>query len=147
MSFRRLTLVLVLLLAGAAAPAARQAGQSKDAPKFTSQTAAVLVDVVVRDRKGAPVLGLTAADFDVLEDGVRQKLISLDAVSAGTPSLNVPNAPNAPNAPNVPNTPSYPSHRKRPDQRPDCGGAGVRLAVRRIALRGLESGARRCSTT
>jgi hypothetical protein len=27
------------------------------------------VDVVVRDRKGAPVLGLTAADFDVLEDG------------------------------------------------------------------------------
>jgi len=96
MSFRRLTLVLVLLLAGAAAPAARQAGQSKDAPKFTSQTAAVLVDVVVRDRKGAPVLGLTAADFDVLEDGVRQKLISLDAVSAGTPSLNVPNAPNAP---------------------------------------------------
>jgi hypothetical protein len=52
----------------------RQAGQTNDAPKFTSQTAAILVDVVVRDKKGAPILGLTAADFDLFEDGVRQKL-------------------------------------------------------------------------
>ena len=108
MSFRRLVLVFALALGAAAAPAARQAGQPKDAPKFTSQTAAILVDVVVRDKKGAPVLGLTAADFDVFEDGVRQKLISLDAVSAVTPSLNAPNAPNAPNVPNVPNGPVAP---------------------------------------
>ena len=31
---------------------------------------AVLVDVVVRDRRGQPVRDLTAADFEVLEDGV-----------------------------------------------------------------------------
>ena len=67
MSFRRLVLVLALALGAAAAPAARQAGQPKDAPKFTSQTAAILVDVVVRDKKGAPVLGLTADDFELFE--------------------------------------------------------------------------------
>ena len=35
---------------------------------------AILVDVVVRDRKGQPVRDLTAADFEVLEDGVTQKV-------------------------------------------------------------------------
>jgi VWFA-related protein len=108
MSRRPLAIVGALWLVAVNTPAARQGGQTKDAPKFTSQTAAILVDVVVRDKKGAPVLGLTAADFDVFEDGVRQKLISLDAVSAVTPSLNALNALNAPNAPNAPVAPERP---------------------------------------
>ena len=49
------------------------------ASEFGTSTAAVLVDVVVRDKKGKPVSGLTAEDFQVFEDGVPQKVISCDA--------------------------------------------------------------------
>ncbi len=112
MSRRPLALVGALWLVAASAPAARQAGQTKDAPKFISQTSAILVDVVVRDKKGAPVLGLTAADFDVFEDGVRQKLISVDAVGSATPAEPIapvaPVAPVAPIAPVAPVTPDSP---------------------------------------
>ena len=41
---------------------------------FTSTATAILVDVVVRDRNGRPVTDLTAADFEVAEDGVPQKV-------------------------------------------------------------------------
>ena len=54
-------------------------------PKFGTSTAAVLVDVVVRDKKGKPVSGLTAEDFQVFEDGVPQKIISCDAAGLLAP--------------------------------------------------------------
>src|SRR5687767_14034525 len=40
---------------------------------FTSRIEAVRVDVLVTDN-GGPVQGLTPADFDVLDNGVRQKV-------------------------------------------------------------------------
>ena len=63
---------------------------------------AVLVDVVVRDRRGQPVRDLTAADFEVLEDGVAQTIGSFTSVLEGTGSggLATP-APAAPAAPTV----------------------------------------------
>ncbi|HUR37756.1 MAG TPA: VWA domain-containing protein [Terriglobales bacterium] len=44
----------------------------------------VLVDVVARDGKGRPIEGLTANDFEILEDGQPQRIISFthDAVAA-----------------------------------------------------------------
>ena len=36
----------------------------------------MLVDVVVRDRNGAVVKGLTADDFELLEDGMRQQILT-----------------------------------------------------------------------
>jgi VWFA-related protein len=39
----------------------------------------VVLDVVVTDSKGAPVPGLTAANFSVAEDGKQQKLLSFEA--------------------------------------------------------------------
>jgi VWFA-related protein len=44
---------------------------------------AVLVDVVVRDKRGTPVRDLTQADFDVLEDGVPQKIGSFTPIFDG----------------------------------------------------------------
>ena len=41
----------------------------------------VRLDVVVKDKKGRPIRDLTAADFEVLEDGVRQKIESFRFVS------------------------------------------------------------------
>src|SRR5262249_40275789 len=46
-------------------------------PVFRSTLNVVLVDVVVRDKSGAVVRGLTPDDFELLEDGVRQKIVTL----------------------------------------------------------------------
>ena len=44
---------------------------------------AVLVDVVVRDRRGQPVKDLTEADFEILEDGVAQTIGSFTPIAEG----------------------------------------------------------------
>jgi hypothetical protein len=46
----------------------------------------VLVDVVVWDKRGQPVRDLTLSDFEVLEDGVPQKIDSFTPVFAATPA-------------------------------------------------------------
>ena len=57
----------------------------------------MLVDVVVRDRRGLPVRDLSQADFELLEDGVPQKLGSFTPVfeSAPAPVAAAPKAPAA----------------------------------------------------
>jgi hypothetical protein len=46
------------------------------APAFRSTVNLILVDVVVRDRKGAVVTGLTSDDFQLLEDGKPQQILT-----------------------------------------------------------------------
>ena len=65
-----LALWLGLWSGSAAAPAAAQAGQTE----FAATVEMVTVDVVVLDRDGRPVTGLTRADFSVSEDGQPQGL-------------------------------------------------------------------------
>ena len=48
-------------------------------PVFRGGVNLVLVDVVVRDRAGAPVKGLRLEDFELLEDGVRQVILTFAA--------------------------------------------------------------------
>jgi VWFA-related protein len=50
---------------------------------FISGTSAVVVDAVVRDRQGNPVTNLRAKDFELYEDGVRQKITSVSLVAPG----------------------------------------------------------------
>ena len=52
--------------------------QQRPSPAFRSNVSVVVVDVVVRDRSGAVVRGLTAADFDVREDNRPQEIRSFD---------------------------------------------------------------------
>lgn len=68
----------------------------------TQGVTAVLVDVVVRDRRGQPVRDLTQADFQVFEEGVRQPIGSFSRVSDGgaVPAPDAKAAP-APPAPGV----------------------------------------------
>src|SRR5262245_21631473 len=91
---RPLLIAVVAALVGLIghAPAWSQQDATKR-PKFGTSTAAVLVDVVVRDKKGKPVAGLTAADFQVFEDGTPQKIISCDAVGQGPPGGPPPGGP------------------------------------------------------
>ncbi|HET7218454.1 MAG TPA: VWA domain-containing protein [Vicinamibacterales bacterium] len=68
---------------------------------------AVLVDVVVRDKKGQPVRDLTQADFQIVEDGVPQTIGSFApvfdarAASAATTASNPPPATVSAGAPIV----------------------------------------------
>ena len=67
-------------LAGAQQPARSPA---RTQATFESYTTAILVDVVVRDGKGRPVTDLTAADFELREDGTPQTIGSFTRVSRG----------------------------------------------------------------
>jgi VWFA-related protein len=68
--------MLVLVLPGNA----QQPTPQRAAGTVNEGVTAVLVDVVVRDRKGQPVRDLTQADFEVLEEGVRQTIGSFSGV-------------------------------------------------------------------
>ena len=82
------TAAVVLLVAALWADTAGQtvAGQTgvPRAPQpVTASATAILVDVIVRDGRGRPVTDLTAADFEIAEDGVRQTIGSFSRVSRG----------------------------------------------------------------
>ena len=66
MSSRLLLAAVLAVLTGATAGAQEAAQQQS--PTFNSATSAVMVDVVVRDQEGRPVLDLVAENFELLED-------------------------------------------------------------------------------
>src|SRR5262249_55863601 len=78
---------------GLAASASLLAQQSTPPPTqtpiFRSGLNLVLVDVVVRDKTGAVVRGLTADDFELLEDGARQRIVTMayEEIKAGAPPI------------------------------------------------------------
>ena len=82
---RRLLLSGVLVaLAGLSTPSAQeQAPRLAPDNLYTSRTTAILVDVVVRDKKGKPITDLQAADFRVLEDQVPQEIGSFALINRG----------------------------------------------------------------
>ena len=74
---------LVLLgvtLAGRQPPDTASSGHAQPA-RFGAATAGVLVDVVVRDRRGRPVTDLSAEQFQVFEDGVPQTIVAFEPYS------------------------------------------------------------------
>ncbi|HEV7501635.1 MAG TPA: VWA domain-containing protein [Vicinamibacteria bacterium] len=83
------TRATAVVLAAAASSGVPLVGQTptppppRDRPVFGVQTSAVLVDVVVRDKKGRLVRDLTANDFEVYEDGARQTVHSFRVVDNG----------------------------------------------------------------
>jgi VWFA-related protein len=75
---RAQTALLVLCVAvSAVSPGAQTQTPPRAAGTVQARATAVLVDVVVRDRRGQPVTDLTAADFEVYEDGVLQEIGAL----------------------------------------------------------------------
>jgi VWFA-related protein len=72
---RALALVVALALLPVSIPSAG-GQQTQTAPVFHSNVNLVLVDVVVRDRKGMPIPDLKVDDFQVLEDGRPQQILT-----------------------------------------------------------------------
>ena len=87
-------LLAILVLAGSAGEAQQPPPQRAERTLNEGVTA-VLVDVVVRDRRGQPVRDLTLADFQVLEDGVAQPIGSFTPVFSGAPATSSPPSPTA----------------------------------------------------
>src|SRR5690242_4658953 len=66
----------------------QQNPQSADgAPTVRVGAEEVLLDVVVRDKRGRPVTDLKAEEIEVFEDGVKQKVTSFRHVSADLPAV------------------------------------------------------------
>jgi len=60
--------------------AAAEGAPAEDTPQFASEVELVDVDVVVTDKKGRPIKGLTAADFSLEEDGDPQTISRFEAI-------------------------------------------------------------------
>jgi len=70
---------LAAVLAGAVVPA------QETTPVFPREIEMVTVDVVVTDKEGRPVTGLSRDDFTILDEGERQEIVSFDVITAGAP--------------------------------------------------------------
>lgn len=79
MRLSRLSLLLPIVLVLAGVPPLASAPQDPQRPTFRTGTSLVRVDAYPA-RDGKIIEGLTAADFDVLEDGVPQKIESFQFV-------------------------------------------------------------------
>jgi VWFA-related protein len=93
----------VRLVAQAAAPAA----SSDQEPILRLEVRRIPIDVVVLDKQGNPVKGLTAADFELKEDNVPQAIKSFDITDGSAPSYTPPKLPTLPTNTfvNIPDTP------------------------------------------
>ncbi len=58
----------------------RIGGPQQNNSQITVSANEVVLDIVVRDKKGRPVKDLTAKDFEVMEDGVKQEITSFRLV-------------------------------------------------------------------
>ena len=78
----RSLIVVALCLAACPRGSSRAQEPPATASPFRSTATAVVVDVIVRDGRGEPVRGLTAADFQLRENDVVQTVAGVDAVGA-----------------------------------------------------------------
>ena len=99
---RLVSLPLVLIVSTPASPQTPRPSPPADAsaPAFRSGTAAVLLDVVIRDKKGRPVPDIRPEEVEIYEDGARQKIegfhwVATEAVPVEGAAAPPPLAPDA----------------------------------------------------
>jgi VWFA-related protein len=115
----------------APAPAQDPSKPARQDEKVAVGTVEVLLDVVVKDKRGRAVTDLSAADFEVFEDGAKQPVESFRLItrnSAGESGKGVPAVPDAASAP-ANATPAKPASA----QNPDVGVSVVALVFDRLS--------------
>ena len=86
MPFGVAVLSLLAIHAGSAQQQPAPPAPQRTAGGVSEGVRAVLVDVVVRDRRGLPIRDLSQGDFELLENGVPQKLGSFTPVFESAPA-------------------------------------------------------------
>ena len=124
---------VMFLTAALIAPAQAQdpSKQARQDEKVAVGTVEVLLDVVVKDKRGRAVTDLSAADFEVFEDGAKQPVESFRLItrnSAGESGKGVSAVPDAASAP-ANATPAKPASA----QNPDVGVSVVALVFDRLS--------------
>jgi VWFA-related protein len=76
---------LLMLLAAAAPTRGQDPPPAFQGRVFRAETEVVLLDVVVRDKKGRTVRDLRADEVEVIEDGVKQEITSFRLLDAAAP--------------------------------------------------------------
>jgi len=97
-----------ILFAAGPLTAAQQQQNAARANSAPTTVSAILVDVVVRDRKGDPVKDLTQGDFEIYEDGVKQDVGSMTPIFLPEPAAPANAAAPAAAAPAVAAKPATP---------------------------------------
>ena len=105
--FRKAFLVIFALLATSFAQ--QKTGNNENPTVLRVKTRLVVVDVIARDSKGAPVTDLKQEDFTVLEDGKEQKVRIFNFRGTGDASAPLPQPTTQPNT--VDNLPRFRSGR------------------------------------
>jgi len=129
--------IAVIFLTAALVASAQAQDPSKPArqdEKVAVGTVEVLLDVVVKDKRGRAVTDLSAADFEVFEDGAKQPVESFRLItrnSAGESGKGVSAVPDAASAP-ANATPAKPASA----QNPDVGVSVVALVFDRLSQDG-----------
>jgi VWFA-related protein len=94
-----ITAVAAMVLATQALSAQTQPKESTNEKlSATVEVRVINIDVVVNDKKGNPVRGLTAADFDVFENGVPQNITNFSEITEKKAAPAAAKAPAAPGA-------------------------------------------------
>src|SRR3977135_3850674 len=92
----RTTWLLIALVISISSPftihAQKPQGKEQDVDRIVVGTNEVVLDAVVKDKKGRPVRDLKASDFEVFEDGVPQQIKSFRLVIRETTLPVTPNA-------------------------------------------------------
>src|SRR5437879_12619761 len=65
------------------------AQEAPQAPSIKVQASSVVVDVIVTDKKGHHISGLTEKDFSISENGVPQKIVSFSPSEGSTQAASV----------------------------------------------------------
>ena len=130
---------LLLVAACSVAPAAQTPAPPQPATVFRSGTELVLVNVVVRDKNGAVVRGLTRADFSIAEDDKPQTVTSFDFEELDAPLKADDSAPpgqvKAILSPDRAATTDSPSAKSAAERRPtDAPAAKVDMHGRRLIV-------------
>jgi VWFA-related protein len=99
-------LAWILVVAAAAGAGIGLRAQQAPGSGFSTSTTAIVVDVVVRDAKGTPVLDLKPSDFELQEDDRRQKITSVELVAPGRPTAGTSAAQGSTATPSAPGTPA-----------------------------------------
>jgi VWFA-related protein len=110
---------VIFLTAALVAPAQAQdpSKPARQDEKVAVGTVEVLLDVVVKDKRGHPATDLSVADFEVFEDGAKQSVESFRLIkrnSAGESGKGASPAPDTASAP-APATPAKPALTPNPD--------------------------------